>query len=549
MISDGTTQPAAVVYCTTSEFRVDDAYSILFNPDKSKLSSLPPANPVGGQVFAYSTETSLVANWRLDGISWRSTGVRKYPVENPTVRVRYFELRHGAGFFRRSYSLVEDSPYEVVFYSGDCTKAVRLPKNNYKNHSANASKWSGNAGKKGALTPKRPRSATSDNRQADGIISSDDETTDDANETSREEASIQRCRSDQSVSKRIKLLHVHDAYASLQVAHTLQGYVWEIQVYPRYVVGFGLRALTEQLQNLPGGIRTEDMYLSYGSSFKINDFYLSSIVYRHAVFNEAPVIPMCFLIYDSKTPEVHSIFFQLVKKTFPFLCEKHMVIVAGREKPVADGIRAAFPNWTHLVCWDQILNDAERWLKTYGGKRRNNVASRSQLIDLMSCASVELYEKRKKALQRSWSRAFTEYFDKHLDLVIKEKANRWVLEELDLYSPGRGITGQNAVHFHSLLNKILRLKKTTTEELLVALYYLQRFYLSEIVKAKSGMDELSLPNGFSLNENQEIVKEPAVDEMCGFVTCRNVHIPSVITLPPTLFRANWKATVRSLDFC
>ena len=48
--------------------------------------------------------------------------------------------------------------------------------------------------------------------------------------------------------------------------------------------------------------------LGYDTTFKHGDFYVSVLVFRHAMFNESPVIPVAFPIHDRKFQKVHERF-------------------------------------------------------------------------------------------------------------------------------------------------------------------------------------------------------------------------------------------------
>ena len=48
--------------------------------------------------------------------------------------------------------------------------------------------------------------------------------------------------------------------------------------------------------------------LGYDTTFKLGDIYVSVLVFRHAMFNDSPVIPVAFLIHDRKFQKVHEVF-------------------------------------------------------------------------------------------------------------------------------------------------------------------------------------------------------------------------------------------------
>ena len=52
--------------------------------------------------------------------------------------------------------------------------------------------------------------------------------------------------------------------------------------------------------------------LGYDTTFKQGDFYVSILVFRHAMFNESPVIPVAFLTHDGKFQKMPERFFLAV---------------------------------------------------------------------------------------------------------------------------------------------------------------------------------------------------------------------------------------------
>ena len=114
--------------------------SILENPDKTRLSSIPPVNPTGGMVFVYIND-----DWKADGYNWSNRGNVLRPTRDKNVKLQstvYYIRKRGkkfsAGFKRTSYTFSRKmcglqtivSQYALVHYLGDCSLNVPKPHGN-----------------------------------------------------------------------------------------------------------------------------------------------------------------------------------------------------------------------------------------------------------------------------------------------------------------------------------------------------------------------------------------------------------------------------------
>ena len=95
-----------------------------------------------------------------------------------------------------------------------------------------------------------------------------------------------------------KRLSKDDIYNLIQLAYHMPETIWKVELYPDLACVVGVKELMDELNVL---LETKSgTLLGYGTTFKLGDFYVSILVFRHAVFNESPVIPVAFLIHDRK---------------------------------------------------------------------------------------------------------------------------------------------------------------------------------------------------------------------------------------------------------
>ena len=102
----------------------------------------------------------------------------------------------------------------------------------------------------------------------------------------------------------------HLLYNMHELAYHLDAYVMSIVTYPDLVVIICDEGQMKEFDRL---LRTklckDHLQLSYDTTFQLGDFYLSTLVYKHVLFEEEPVIPLAFVIHERKFQKVHEDFF------------------------------------------------------------------------------------------------------------------------------------------------------------------------------------------------------------------------------------------------
>ena len=76
------------------------------------------------------------------------------------------------------------------------------------------------------------------------------------------------------------------------------------------------QALFEEFDRLLLTDSPPPQLLSYDTTFKLGDFYLSTLAFCHILLTQSPVIPLCFLIHDRKFQSSHDVF----AIDFPLYC-------------------------------------------------------------------------------------------------------------------------------------------------------------------------------------------------------------------------------------
>ena len=80
----------------------------------------------------------------------------------------------------------------------------------------------------------------------------------------------------------------------------LPQYVGLIQTFPDLICICGIKEILDQFDHVLLVDSVNPQLLSYNTTFQLGDFYVSSLLFRHTIFKEPPVIPALFLIHERK---------------------------------------------------------------------------------------------------------------------------------------------------------------------------------------------------------------------------------------------------------
>ena len=169
---------------------------------------------------------------------------------------------------------------------------------------------------------------------------------------------------------------------------------------------------------------SEQLYLSYDTTFNLGDFYVSVIVFKHILFKETPLIPLAFVIHDRKFSSVHEIFFNFLKNSVPKITKKKIPIMVDREPGIKKAIENALPGCPILTCWNHLLSDFKFWLKKNSATQDNINLYVYHVRKMLTCDTEDEFLQVAEDLTSKRS------------LDILHRAGKWVLEQFEgLYDP------------------------------------------------------------------------------------------------------------------
>ena len=236
-----------------------------------------------------------------------------------------------------------------------------------------------------------------------------------------------------------------------ELAYDLPDFVWSIQTYPDLVSVCGQKEILDQLDRLLVLESPLSQLLSYDTTFKLGDFYVSCLLFRHNLFRESPVIPALFLIHERKFQSVHEKLFEVAIDKVQTINTKSCAIVTDEEKSITNTIMQFAPNATRLRCWNHIFRASRHSLHARNIKNDEIKKFIADLCMLFHQPTVEAYNTKFKDVSSNWSSPILHYYTRNIHPDVNTSIGRWILEAVGVYSPFSGITNNQSEGFNTVL--------------------------------------------------------------------------------------------------
>ena len=102
----------------------------------------------------------------------------------------------------------------------------------------------------------------------------------------------------------------------------------------------------------------------------MGDYYLSTLIFRHAMFKKNPIVPIGFLIHSRRFREDHLNFLKAIRQSISLLASRRIVIVTDREFNFSE----IFPLGCHVFCWNHLEQDLHYYLKNTANCSATNIS-------------------------------------------------------------------------------------------------------------------------------------------------------------------------------
>lgn len=117
----------------------------------------------------------------------------------------------------------------------------------------------------------------------------------------------------------------HDSLYNLhELSYDLDQFVHKIITYPDLVVICGFKPMLKEIDRLLQSSSSCQL-LSYDTTFKLGDFYLSPLLFRNVLFTKSPVMPALFMLHERKLRITHNEMMRVVTRELPSLVDGQLI--------------------------------------------------------------------------------------------------------------------------------------------------------------------------------------------------------------------------------
>ena len=276
-----------------------------------------------------------------------------------------------------------------------------------------------------------------------------------------------------------------DLYNLHEIAYDTNGFVHKIITYPDLVCICGLSSVLSEANKVLQ-LKDPGQLLSYDTTFQLGNFYVSTLLFRHLIFEGNPCIPAVFMIHERKFTDTHQEFFKHAGNLIPSIKSSQSCIVTDREDAIIKAARLELPTLHHLQCWNHLYRDIRFWLRKHGALSTDIAVYLDDVSHLFQSCSEEEYNQHFSELSKSWDPLFEQYFKREIHPFVPDHIGRWKLESLQLYNPYSGVTNNQSEGFNTVMKEFQAWKEAPADSFVLALYQLQSYYSNEIQRGLAG---------------------------------------------------------------
>ena len=422
-----------------------------------------------------------------------NNAVRKLPKRERAIKKTYFVADTPNGpcreFMKHSYELIPSNGYVLIHYLGNETATCEFAHGNSKHHLDRQ------------YTRTCPSVLQSIENECTLSTTAKVYRKNITNQTPTSHLPVLQAQNSQQVenirNKKLKEQRIsHDSLYNLhEIALDMPEFVHKIETYPDMLCVCGHKAILDEFDKVLLLHSPSPQLMSYDTTFQLGDFYVSVFTFRHTLFKESPIIPATFLIHERKFQYCHEQLFQETLKCVPGLNQTKHPLVSDEEKGILNAVTKKLPALTRLRCWNHIIYDVTRWLRAHGAPSQDVLEYTSDLRNLFHQQSLKEYQVLLDEMANKWSAPFHEYYHNNLHPEISS-IGRWVLEDFRVYNPYSGVTSNQSEALNYVLKQLQEWRESPLDCMILALYYLQCYYLVEITRGQHGLGNYHLHSSF-----------------------------------------------------
>ena len=200
-------------------------------------------------------------------------------------------------------------------------------------------------------------------------------------------------------------------------------------------------------------------------------------------------MPAAFMFHERKFQSAHNELLGMATKLVHSLGKSTHPLVTGEEKRIINDVAANLPLSPRLRCWNHLLQDVKRWLRSHGATSKDLSVYITNLWELFHQPTMAEYNGQLESMIHKWSTPFLENYSNEISPDITSVA-RWAINSYGVYDPYSGVTNNQAESFNwnQACRKLQLCPETAPQEwhealvdcMALVLHHLQSYYLVEI---------------------------------------------------------------------
>ena len=442
---------------------------MLTRENKINVSSLPPYQPIGGEIYLYDTRLHK-RDWTADGYKWNNRGTTKC-VKSKVKKVYSFINRRekrNSGFQRLAYMLYDtEVNYVIVQYIGDKSFYIPEPHGNCKNSTVPFER----------TVPSRIEQAKIELRSSTAhalyakMSTELDADPNDRRLTIRDQRQLANLRRKVTTSRKLSIDDMWDVYKMAQGAGT---FVKHILVFPHFFSVAGIDDILNMVNDLLSQNLDVPLVFSCDTTL-ISEYSFSILLCKHPAFTTNSVIPVACVLHKQQFPLVFELFMSHLCQCVPQLKSAKCVFVLNRSEKFTDGLNAHCSEARIVYCWEQLRNLFAR--------TRQSDQYRSYKRDINTLLKSNTYYEFMDTYQNlhgCWSRYKIKQFENVIKNAILNFSAKWVLEGLAIYDSKVGITKINCEMWSAIMKSLFDKNEVKPDTILGAFLELQESVMQQI---------------------------------------------------------------------
>jgi len=321
--------------------------------------------------------------------------------------------------------------------------------------------------------------------------------------TPRDQNQIRNFRKEVDRSNRLS----HDAmFNTYHLSHQLKfnnrkgdphEFIRKISVHPNVIVQMVGQPLIDELETVLK-LSTEPVMIHYDTVFNMGDFYLSTLIFKHSMFKNCPVLPFGFLVHNRRYQEDHMQFMEVIRSSSSCLASKKVIIVTDREFDFS----SVFPLAQQVFCWNHLERDLQYYLKQKANCNGVEISYFTNALKQLMQETTEeefddSWDEFKKEAHFKTKPVVRNYFEKNLLPVFKQSSSIWVLKSAGVSNPHNGITNNSSESMNAVLHRLQNWKQVPLDIICYSLYQMCCYYQREIIRGLHQCGSWELKDEFS----------------------------------------------------